>query len=803
MLDRVGFEASRDRDGAKQLVIAVLQGGDAAGSQFAQQLREELYAVIVPTLQRNTRFETLWRECAGDRNAAGRFVALAYQQAERELLDAMVAACRARGYEVDVLVFDGFMVRRRTPQGRLPAELLEACAEHARAVTGLAVQLAEKPLAPTDADLERAGLTRADLAATDGGLAPAGLDRAELEAMAAALDADDALDDMPTAEDAAVPDADDMQDVPGGLEFAYPLSQTVLQLLACTLHDWPGPVAVLSQAVRAQGCVRGHAGDPVCEALRALPLPVHRLLLATGPPAAVVAAAAPRVLGPAPGGGWIVAVPAGGAQLGVTAADRAWLGGLPLPRGGVKTPLKLCQLLLVQRAFAAQLLRCAHDGTQVFAPHPHVPGGLQAHGPLADWVNSVLRDEPAFACCSASALAAWLERNDHTLFPRVPAAALRRDVVAFRDGYYDLPAGEFRAGAALAGWAVLVWDAAYAAEAARPTPHWDRAVRQQLRAAPAAPPCAESVEVLQALLGRLLLPANTDGWAVMPYVHGAPNTIKSIVVDLVCRWVPADQREGLNSTHERKFGLQTAYDKMLVFCADAPERFQDSLPPDLFKCMVTGDQLSGAVKGSAKFTARWRPATLFVGNHPLFACDQHGDLAKRIVVIPTPHRVAHPDPAVKRAIVDTECVAVLVKCLASYRELRAACAGGTLLDRGLPPLLAEARREQLRAANPAVHFLTTSDRLERRQGAACACKDLADLLAAHCRAHGLPAAAAVAWRDAVTEANAADPALRLAFEPRKNLCRGCRRAPRDPRCPCAAGSGRLRLDAVVGLGRLD
>ena len=73
---------------------------------------------------------------------------LCLQTEEDRVLGAMDAYLADAGHRVDVLVYDGLMVRRKgdARDARFPASVLAACEEAVHARTGYRVQLAEKCL---------------------------------------------------------------------------------------------------------------------------------------------------------------------------------------------------------------------------------------------------------------------------------------------------------------------------------------------------------------------------------------------------------------------------------------------------------------------------------------------------------------------------------------------------------------------------------------------------------------------------------------------------------------------------------
>ena len=68
------------------------------------------------------------------------------QNEENVVLCAMVEYFESRSYSVDVLVYDGMMVRRRPGQPSVPPETLRACEDFVRENTSYPIRLEEKCL---------------------------------------------------------------------------------------------------------------------------------------------------------------------------------------------------------------------------------------------------------------------------------------------------------------------------------------------------------------------------------------------------------------------------------------------------------------------------------------------------------------------------------------------------------------------------------------------------------------------------------------------------------------------------------
>jgi hypothetical protein len=167
------------RDSAKTLFLAVLNGGtadrwltdasiddeicrrikdpedDTSHVDIVEALMDDYKAIQGIMFEKygdnlQSMLET-YQRARPDKNATGvrrSVFSLCLQTEEDRVLGAMDAYLADAGHRVDVLVYDGLMVRRKgdAMDARFPASVLAACEDAVHARTGYRVQLAEKCL---------------------------------------------------------------------------------------------------------------------------------------------------------------------------------------------------------------------------------------------------------------------------------------------------------------------------------------------------------------------------------------------------------------------------------------------------------------------------------------------------------------------------------------------------------------------------------------------------------------------------------------------------------------------------------
>ncbi|AGE59639.1 ATPase [Acanthocystis turfacea Chlorella virus TN603.4.2] len=158
-----------------------------------------------------------------------------------------------------------------------------------------------------------------------------------------------------------------------------------------------------------------------------------------------------------------------------------------------------------------------------------------------------------------------------------------------------------------------------------PTPHLDSVMNHQQ--------WPKEVQMwLLCLIGRVLYRTNEiDSWQVCPFFVGLAGTGKSLLVLKVIKQFFETVDVGILSNNiERKFGISAFYDKMLV-CA--PEIRNDlAIEQAEFQSIVSGEEISVAVKFQKAFLQEWDVPIVLAGNEVPGWADAGGSIQRRLVV---------------------------------------------------------------------------------------------------------------------------------------------------------------------------
>jgi len=132
-------------------------------------------------------------------------------------------------------------------------------------------------------------------------------------------------------------------------------------------------------------------------------------------------------------------------------------------------------------------------------------------------------------------------------------------------------------------------------------------------------------------LGRLMFSVGEkDNWQVLLFLKGVAGSGKSTLSNLMRYLYTADKVGVLSSNAEEKFGLAPLYDKKLVICPEAKKNF--SISQGDLQSMVSGEDVSVAIKFKTAKTVEWKAALMFCGNEIPNWQDTSGSMTRRLMM---------------------------------------------------------------------------------------------------------------------------------------------------------------------------
>ena len=151
-LAEVMSENSISRDEAKQAVISVLYGGLVNKDSYLHALSHEVRGFSKNLYNNDPEFSELAKVLKSEKNLYGSFLSYILQTEERKCMWALKGFLESQKWSVDVLAYDGVMIRKR--EGVVcDSELLGACSTHIFNNTGYNVALTTKEFAFYDMPL--------------------------------------------------------------------------------------------------------------------------------------------------------------------------------------------------------------------------------------------------------------------------------------------------------------------------------------------------------------------------------------------------------------------------------------------------------------------------------------------------------------------------------------------------------------------------------------------------------------------------------------------------------------------------
>jgi len=192
-----------------------------------------------------------------------------------------------------------------------------------------------------------------------------------------------------------------------------------------------------------------------------------------------------------------------------------------------------------------------------------------------------------------------------------------------------------------------------------PTPHLDSVMNHQQWD-------ADVQRWLLCLIGRVLYKTNEiDSWQVCPFFVGLAGTGKSLLVLKVIKQFFETVDVGILSNNiERKFGISAFFDKMLV-CA--PEIRNDlAIEQAEFQSIVSGEEISVAIKHQKAFMQEWDVPIVLAGNEVPGWADSGGSIQRRLIVFEFKEAVKSGDMKLSEKLY-TEMPNIIRKANKAYR----------------------------------------------------------------------------------------------------------------------------------------
>ena len=157
-----------------------------------------------------------------------------------------------------------------------------------------------------------------------------------------------------------------------------------------------------------------------------------------------------------------------------------------------------------------------------------------------------------------------------------------------------------------------------------------------------------------------------DGWQVIPFLKGIARSGKSTLITQVFKkFYGSDDVKTMSNNIEKKFGLGSIYDAQMFIAPEIKGDF--CLEQAEFQSMVSGEDVSVAIKGKTAKSIEWTCPGVLGGNEVPNWRDNSGSVLRRILPWNFAKQVKEADTKLDEKL-NAEIPIILLKCIRAYLE---------------------------------------------------------------------------------------------------------------------------------------
>lgn len=212
-------------------------------------------------------------------------------------------------------------------------------------------------------------------------------------------------------------------------------------------------------------------------------------------------------------------------------------------------------------------------------------------------------------------------------------------------------------------------------------------------------------------IGRLFYEVNEKhSWQVIPFLKGVAGTGKNTVIKVIQMMYDTKDMGVISNNIEKKFGLSTVFNKTVFIIPELKGDFQ--MDQAEFQSMVTGEEVSMAVKHENPCVGRWVAPGIIAGNESAKWEDKSGSICGRIVVMDFPNKIPQDksDPNLLSNIKEAEIPKIIRKAALAYKWA-VDNYGKSDIWTALPEKVCAEKKKLQHSTNPLYAFMN-SDRVE-------------------------------------------------------------------------------------------
>ena len=235
-----------------------------------------------------------------------------------------------------------------------------------------------------------------------------------------------------------------------------------------------------------------------------------------------------------------------------------------------------------------------------------------------------------------------------------------------------------------------------------PTPNSDKVLKSQNFE-------EEVCKWMDVMIGRLCFELNDiDKWQIIPFLKGIARSGKStIITKVIKKFYEQDDIRTLSNNIETKFGLSSICDGHMFI---APEIKGDlRLEQAEFQSIVSGEDVSIAVKGEKAKNITWNIPGILGGNEIPNWKDNSGSILRRLLTWDFKKQIKDKDtdPLLEKKL-ELELPIILQKCIRGYLEYAQKYQSDDIWN-VVPRYFEEVRKQVAQNTNQLEHYLQSDD----------------------------------------------------------------------------------------------
>jgi len=152
----------------------------------------------------------------------------------------------------------------------------------------------------------------------------------------------------------------------------------------------------------------------------------------------------------------------------------------------------------------------------------------------------------------------------------------------------------------------------------------------------------EMIKWMFVFIGRMFYDVNErDTWQVIPFLKGVAGTGKSSIINVLLSIFDPKDVGILSNNVEEQFGLSPLASKLLFVAPEVKKDF--TINQATFQSMITGENVSLAVKNGTPLNLEWNIPGMLAGNEAPGWEDKSGSISRRVVVLDFPYATTDAD----------------------------------------------------------------------------------------------------------------------------------------------------------------